>query len=557
MSTPPEAGDLAGQIEILVRELPRLLEETVLAPQLAGMLRSLIDLSGQLAARARAQETHIVETQGALTALSAQIARLERDLYGSRSERKKPAKGTDETDGTTATDTRRRGGKPGRKKDRGDAVTGSGLRYDDQAPVVDITVMPAQAEGMSTDEYDIISERVHSRIATVSYRHVVIRYHHVTLKIRETGALVGAPARESVFKNSCADVSFIAAMLIDKFLWHLPIYRQHRMLARAGITINRGTLSLWVNRAIALLKPIHDAQWRSVLESAIIQMDETPIRAGRKPGAPGSMKKGYLWPVLGDRDEVVFGFSPSRAHANVPAFLGPYTGTLVSDGYGAYETYVKARDGAVRHQNCWIHVRRNFWEQKDAHPDMAGAMLEMIGELYTIEEEIRSHPASGRLEARQTLSRAVLDRVWAWCDRTLKDPALTPKHPIRTAIQYATERKTALELFLDNPDIPLDTNRIENRIRAPKLGQRNWLFAWTEVGAENLGIINGLLATCEMQGVDPRIWLTDVLLRIDTHPADRVEELTPRLWKTLFADAPMTSDITSAVRLQAASTGPS
>jgi len=89
MSTPPEAGDLAGQIETLVRELPRLLEETVLAPQLAAMLRSLIDLSGQLAARARAQETHIVETQGALTALSAQIARLERDLYGSRSEKKR------------------------------------------------------------------------------------------------------------------------------------------------------------------------------------------------------------------------------------------------------------------------------------------------------------------------------------------------------------------------------------------------------------------------------------------------------------------------------------
>ena len=376
------------------------------------------------------------------------------------------------------------------------------------------------------------------------------------MKIRQTGALVGAPARESVFKNSVADVSFIAAMLIDKFLWHQPIYRQHRMLARAGITINRGTLSLWVNRSISLLKPIHDAQWRSVLESDIIQMDETPIRAGRKPGKPGRMKTGFLWPVLGDRGEVVFPFSPSRAHANVPAFLGEYTGTLVSDGYGAYEAYVKARDGAVQQQNCWVHTRRNYWEQKDAYPDMVGAMLEMIGQLYVIEEEIDARPASERLAARQTRSRAVVDRIWAWCERTLKDPALTPKHPIRKAIQYAVERKTTLELFLDNPDIPLDSNWIENKVRNVKLGQRNWLFAFTEFGAENLGIINGLLATCEMQGVDPRTWLIDVLLRIDTHPADRVEELTPRLWKTLFADAPMTSDVTSAVRLQAAAAGP-
>ena len=554
MSTPPDAAgpdaaDLVGQIETLAREVTRLLEDSVLPPQVAGALRSLIDVALQLAARAKAQETHIVETQAALAALTAQIARLERTLYGSRSERR-----TDSTEAAGAGDGtgKRRGGKPGRKKDRGDALTDSGLRYNDKAPVVDITIMPPQAEGLSKDDYDIVSERVHSRIATVDYRYVVIRYHYVRLKIRETGALVGAPARESVFKNSCADVSFIAGMLVDKFLWHLPIYRQHRMLALAGITINRGTLSQWVNRAAALLKPIHEAQWRSVLESAVIQMDETPVRAGRRPGNPGRMKTGFLWPVLGDRGEVVFPFSPSRAHANVPAFLGAYTGILVSDGYGAYAGYVKTRAGAVRQQNCWVHVRRSFWEQKDAHPDTAGAMLEMIGELYAIEEEIGPHPASERLAARQTRSRPVVDRIWAWCDRTLEDPALTPKHPIRTAIRYAVERKTTLKLFLANPDVPLDTNLIENKIRGSKLGQRNWLFAWTELGGENLGIINGLLATCQMQGVDPRIWLSDVLLRIDTHPADRVEDLTPRLWKTLFAETPMASDITSAVCLQAA-----
>ncbi len=559
----PDVVGLARDIKTLGEELTRSVALSQLPPQAAEGLRSLIDKSGQVAAltvemeaRNRAQEEKIAAMAATIDTLSAQIARLERSLHGPRSERKRSKEGTDETDGGTATGMRRGGGKPGRRKDRGDAVTDTGLRYTDQAPVVDITVMPPQVEGLSKDDYDIVSERVHSRIATVDYRHIVIRYHHVTVKIRETGALAGAPARESVFKNSCADVSFIAAMLIDKFLWHLPIYRQHRMLALTGIIINRGTLTLWVNRAIALLKPIHDAQWRSVLESAIIQMDETPIRAGRRPGNPGSMKKGFLWPVLGDRGEVVFPFSPSRAHANVPAFLGEYSGTLVSDGYGAYDAYVKARNGAVRQQNCMTHMRRNFWEQKDAHPDMAGAMLEMIGELYAIEKEIKTRPASERLEARQARSRPVVDRIWAWCDRMLKDPALTPKHPIRKAIRYAVERRTTLELFLADPDVPLDTNLVENKIRQPKLGQRNWLFAFTELGAENLGIIIGLLATCQMQGVDPRIWLIDVLLRIDTHPADRVEELTPRVWKTLFADTPMTSDITSAVRLQAATAGP-
>ena len=329
------------------------------------------------------------------------------------------------------------------------------------------------------------------------------------------------------------------------------------MLAAGGITVNRGSLSQWANRAIALLKPVHDAQRRSVLESAVIQMDETPIRAGRHPGKPGSMKKGCFWPVLGDRGEVAFPFAASRRHEHAAEFLGEYSGTLVSDGYGAYEEYVAARGGAVAHQGCWVHARRNFGEQKDSHPAMAGEALALIGAIYRIEKEIKGRPTAERLAARRTRSRKAVDRFWDWCARTLEDPALTPKHPVRKAIAYATGRRAALEVFLGDPDVPPDTNLVENRLRGCKLGQRNWMFAWTEVGAEHTGIMNGLLATCRMQGVDPRVWLTDVLLRIDSHPASRTGELTPRRWKELFAHDPMTSDAAqvTAGRVQAAATG--
>ncbi|MCY4261331.1 MAG: transposase, partial [Rhodobacteraceae bacterium] len=255
---------------------------------------------------------------------------------------------------------------------------------------------------------------------------------------------------ELVDEQGCADVSFVAALLIDKFLWHLPLYRQHR-------------------------------------------------------------------------------------HAS--AFLGEDAGTLVSDGYGACEACVEAIRGAVRHKGCWIHTRRNFREQKDNHPLMAGEALALISAIYRIKEEIDGTPTDERLIARRTRSRAA---VKAFRDWLLEDPALTPKHPIRKAIAYAVERRATLEVFLA---VPPDTNLVENRIRNPKLGQRNWLFAWTELGAENVGIINGLLATCRMQGIDPRVWLTDVLLRINSHPARRVDELTPRRWKTLFAEEPMTSDV--------------
>ena len=543
------------------RDLSRLIGDGTLPPEAEKALRSLIERAGRLAsdnatmaATIAAQEARIVELATQLAALTAQIARLQRDLYGSRSERNKEGgDGSDGKEGSKAKDARP-GGKPGRKKERGDSVNGTGLRFNENAPVIDITVTPPEIEGLAEDDYEVISERVHCRVAALDWRHVVIRYHHLKVKIRETGALVGALARESVFKNSCADVSFIAGMLIDKFQWHLPLHRQHQMLAAEGITVSRGSLSQWANRAIALLKPIHDAQWRSVLESAVIQMDETPIRAGRHPGKPGSMKKGYFWPILGDRGEVVFPFATSRRHEHAAEFLGEYSGTLVSDGYGAYEAYVAARDGAVTHQGCWSHTRRNFWDQKDNHPEMAEEALSLIGTIYRIEGKIEGRPPAERLVARQTRSRKAVDKFWEWCERTLEDPALTPKHPIRKAIAYAVERRATLEVFLGNPDVPLDTNLVENKLRAAKLGQRNWMFAWTELGAEHVGIMNAMLATCRMQGVDPRVWLTDVLLRIDIHPASRVDELTPRRWKTLFAHEPMTSDVArvTAGRLQAA-----
>ena len=89
----------------------------------------------------------------------------------------------------------------------------------------------------------------------------------------------------------------------------------------------------------------------------------------------------------------------------------------------------------------------------------------------------------------------------------------------------------------------IDTNHLERSLRVIPTGRRNWLFAWTELGAQRIGIIQSLLATCRLQGVDPYPYLVDVLQRIAEHPAKRVIELTPRVWKTMFADHPLRSDL--------------
>jgi len=89
--------------------------------------------------------------------------------------------------------------------------------------------------------------------------------------------------------------------------------------------------------------------------------------------------------------------------------------------------------------------------------------------------------------------------------------------------------------------VPLDTNHLERALRPIPLGRKNWLFCWTEVGAERVGQIQSLLSTCVLHGIDPYTYLVDVLQRIAEHPHARVAELTPREWKTRFATEPMRS----------------
>ena len=107
-------------------------------------------------------------------------------------------------------------------------------------------------------------------------------------------------------------------------------------------------------------------------------------------------------------------------------------------------------------------------------------------------------------------------------------------------------RKASLEVFLADPAVPIDTNHLERGLRVIPTGKKNWLFCWTEIGAERVGIIQSLLVTCRLQGVDPYTYLVDVLQRIGEHPASLVGDLTPRVWKDKFSHNPMKSDLALA-----------
>ena len=430
----------------------------------------------------------------------------------------------------------------------GDSVTDEGLRFGPEVPVRTIRLPVPGIEGLGPDDYELIDTRVVHRLAQRPASFVVIRYETPVVKIKASREIVAGVAVTPVLERSLAEVSLLVGLLMEKFRFHLPLYRQHQRLEAAGITVARSTLTNLVRRAIALLEPIVDAQLVSVLRSRTLAMDETPIKVGKSKTKRGRMHQGYYWPVYGESDEICFVYAESRARRVIEQTLdGKFSGTLLSDGYSAYAAYVAATENVV-HAQCWAHTRRQFVEARESDPVAVDRVLDAIGAIYAVEKTIREAELDGeaKREVRLTHAKPIVERLFEHVEDQLQRMTLLPSDPYAKALGYLHGRRAALAVFLEDPEVAVDTNHVERALRAIPMGRKSWLFCWTELGARQVGVIQSLITTCRLQGVDPAVYLTDVLQRVAVHPAREIETLTPRLWKAHHGSDPMRSDLTYA-----------
>lgn len=429
-------------------------------------------------------------------------------------------------------------------------------RFDDSVPVQRIE-LPSGIADDELDNWDKIGEKTNrmlSQTPGVYFIKEIVRpvYKKKGPASATEDEIFCGPPLWTVFHRSFADVSLLACLLVDKFRYHLPLYRQHQRMAACGVHVGRGSLTNWVHRTCELLLPVYEAQLRSIRSSSVLAMDETPIKAGRKKNKPpgkGQMSTAYFWPLYGDQDEVAFHFAPTRAHAVVTQLLGGYTGTLVTDGYEAYEKFA-ARNQDVRHAACWVHTRRGFDKALASDRQLAQQALNRIGELYETEQKLRLLAPEKHLAQRALHCKPIAEDFFTWLRQVQIENALLPSSPFSKALAYALEREQALKVFLEDPAVPLDTNHLERQIRPIAIGRKNWLFCWTEVGAKYTGVAQSLISTCVLHGVDPYTYLVDVLQRLDTHPAALVNQLTPRLWKEHFAEDPIPATLLSGTSIR-------
>jgi hypothetical protein len=349
--------------------------------------------------------------------------------------------------------------------------------------------------------------------------------------------LVQAPVEAHVIDKGLPTPGLLAQVLVAKYLDHLPLYRQEAIFARAGHAIARSTLAQWVGECGVQLQPLVDALAEELLRQGVLHADETPV-AMLKPGH-GKTHRAYLWSYCTTQfnpiQAVVFDFAETRGGQHVREFLGlpgsadkiGWQGSLVTDDFSGYKALFEL---GVTEAGCMAHARRKFHELWANHQSTLGEQaLKFFGELYAVEREVAGLDSAGRMQARRRRSRPVADALHQWLRQQrqkVPDGSATAR-----AIDYSLKRWTALVRYIDDGELPIDNNWVENRIRPIALGRQNWLFAGSLRAGKRAAAVMSLVQSAKLNGHDPYAYLKDVLTRLPTQPASRIEELLPHRWR--------------------------
>lgn len=326
--------------------------------------------------------------------------------------------------------------------------------------------------------------------------------------------------------------SLLAEILLQKYEYHVPFYRQIREFHHLGLKIPENTLHGWFKPACELLKPLYDELKKQVLAVDYIQVDETTLPIINKQSHKAVRE--YLWMVRAVTSGLVFFHydDGSRSQETARNLLEPFKGYLQSDGYAAYNVFEgKERVCLV---GCLVHIRRHYETAKEENKSQAKYVLAKIQELYRIEQaaDIQGISPEMRMSKRQKQALPILDELEQWMETTY--PKVLPKSQMGQAIAYAYTLWPRMRNYLKDGKLKIDNNLAENAIRPIALSRKNFLFCGNHEAAENTDVICSLLASCKASQVNPREWLTEIIAWLPYYTRDKgkdLKELLPNYWK--------------------------
>jgi transposase len=403
-----------------------------------------------------------------------------------------------------------------------------------------------------------LGEDVTRTLETTPRRWKVIETVRGKFSCRDCEKITQAPAPFHVIARGWAGPSLLAMIVFEKFGQHQPLNRQAERYALEGVPIALSTMADAVGSVCAALDPLLRLVEAHVLAAERLHGDDTTVPVL----AEGKTNTGRCWIYV--RDDKPFGgagppaamfyYSRDRRGEHPQTHLAGYSGILQADAYDGYNKLYQAdrKPGLIREAACWVHARRPFFAMADIEENarrkaagkkeiplspIAIEVVRRIDALFEIERSSNGKSPEERLAVRRELSRPLVDDLQIY----MREQAarLSRGHDLVKAINYILKRWPAFTLFLEDGRVCLPNNAAERGLRGIALGRKSWLFCGSDRGGRRAAAMYSLVVTCKMNGVDPQAWLTDVLSRIAAHPAHRLNELLPWSWSTRAAAIPV------------------
>ena len=328
-------------------------------------------------------------------------------------------------------------------------------------------------------------------------------------------------AANNVIKGGHVAADMLSQIIVSKYRYHLPEYRQVKQYADMGVKMPTSTINDWVHATAEKLSPLYEALRKDIRSSQYLQIDEVPWRIADQKG---KSRKGYAWQFLDNWPEshgLYFLYLGGSRGGHIPrAELSGYKGAIQVDGYAVYDYFEEQEDVILL--GCMAHVRRKFTDAQNSHPLLAGKAAKWIELLYTLEKNLQARGATYDEVASERRAKAVpiMDAMEAWMQEVSKQ--CTPSDSMGKALDYAYKLWPRLRRYALDGRYRIDNNPVERNQRPSVIGRKNYLFSKNDVGAADNAIFYSLIESCDIVGIEPLTWLKDVLerLRDDTSQED-------------------------------------
>lgn len=299
---------------------------------------------------------------------------------------------------------------------------------------------------------------------------------------------------------------FIASVVADKYISHMPLERQTREMESLGLKgMQNSTLSRMAALAASSLESMAETILREdVLTSPLAShIDETPWKIQNK-----HEKDGYMWVISNSRGSYYF-FAPTRSAKVIEDKLQGYKGPVVTDGWKSYDAVLEELE--VPRAYCWAHARREFLPLEDHDPTIK-PILDTIDRLFEIERSASSFEELAHLRAVESFGE--IKKLKTLLEAELPSPHSRPGSQKRKAIEYSLNRWEGLTLFLTDIRIPLSNNEAERTIRHSVMGRKNYYGSGSHTGAETAATLFTVVESCKKNEIDPRTFLLMSLQKV-------------------------------------------